>query len=256
MVAGSLVIDNLAADGVYRSQFETAASSGGLTAHRGGDRWRWESRIFGGVYDDCDPSLRPKYGSSNHRNDPAGGSRRFGSAHLRLHSHMRARITFCYPDSHFNPENFAVDDVHELIELARTNERSLDLLLDNYIEAHVHGPLVISRDVEAVILDPSFKGSPIEDAALSLGCLVEWHEGFRLSVHRQDECRAYRGQEAADAIKRIAENGWLTPARLWQAREAELDYQTAKWVWHCIARFGYGSTESSLAEISDGKPLV
>src|ERR1700734_1942102 len=39
-------------DGVYRSQFETRTSNGGLTAYPGGDRWLWESRMFGGAYDD------------------------------------------------------------------------------------------------------------------------------------------------------------------------------------------------------------
>ncbi|WP_425584256.1 hypothetical protein [Streptosporangium album] len=28
------------------SQFVTGTGNGGLTAHPGGDRWRWESRIF------------------------------------------------------------------------------------------------------------------------------------------------------------------------------------------------------------------
>jgi hypothetical protein len=42
----------MARDGVYRSQFETRVSNGGLTAYPGGDRWRWESRIFGAAYDD------------------------------------------------------------------------------------------------------------------------------------------------------------------------------------------------------------
>ena len=39
-------------DGVYRSQFETGTGNGGLTAHSGGDRWHWEHRMFGGVYDE------------------------------------------------------------------------------------------------------------------------------------------------------------------------------------------------------------
>lgn len=239
MMDGSLVIDRLGAEGVYRSQFETGTSNGGLTAFQGGDRWLWESRIFGGAYDKADPSLRPKYGSLNYRNDPVGGSRRFGSAHFRLHPHVRERISFSYPDSHLGPDDFAVDDVCELIALAEMNPLALDPWLDNYIEAHIHGPLVISEDVETLVLDPSFKDSRIEDAARSLGCRVDWHEGFRLSVDRLAECRTYRGQEAADGIIRIAENGSLTPARLWRARGTELDYQIAKWVWHCVARCGY-----------------
>src|SRR4051794_35786793 len=55
------LLEELASDGVYRSQFETGTSNGGLTAFPGGNRWRWESRIFGGAYDHASPEQRPKY---------------------------------------------------------------------------------------------------------------------------------------------------------------------------------------------------
>src|SRR6187402_2202415 len=79
-----MVLESMARDGVYRSQFETGTSNGGLTAHEGGDRWRWESRLFEGRYDAADPTTRPVYGAWNRRDDPYGGAIRFGSAHLRL----------------------------------------------------------------------------------------------------------------------------------------------------------------------------
>jgi hypothetical protein len=47
LAAGVPILRRMADDGVYRSQFETGTSNGGLTAFPGGDRWRWESRIFG-----------------------------------------------------------------------------------------------------------------------------------------------------------------------------------------------------------------
>ena len=238
-ISGRLVSDLLAQDGIYRSQFETGTSSGGLTAHQGGDRWNWESRIFGRAYDHEDASFRPKYGALNYRSDPVGGSRRFGSCHFRLRSHVRARTSFCYPDSHLEPHNFAVDDVSPLIALAEKNEHLLDPWLDNYVEAHVHGPLIIAEDVEALILDPSFKGTRIEKSAVSLGCQLEWHSGFRLSMDWLADCRSYRGSLAADAIVQIVEGSWVTPEILWRARGSALDYQTAKWVWHCIARYGH-----------------
>jgi hypothetical protein len=65
---------------VYRSQFETGTSNGGLTAHPGGDRWSWESRIFAGAYDDAPSAERPKYGSLNFPRRATGGAPRFGSA--------------------------------------------------------------------------------------------------------------------------------------------------------------------------------
>ena len=117
-IGGFSVVDALARDGVYRSQFETRTSNGGLTAHPGGDRWVWESRIFGGAYDGAAPALRPKYGALNHRLDPVGGSRRFGSCHLRLNRHVLTRTTFCYPDSHFQPQDFGIEVAGDLIALA------------------------------------------------------------------------------------------------------------------------------------------
>lgn len=238
-VAGGIAIELIARSGTYRSQFETGMSSGGLTAHRGGDRWHWESRIFGGAYDEDDPALRPKYGALNHRLDPVGGSRRFGSCHFRLSPRVLPRTTFCYPDSHLEPHDFAVGDAAALIALAEVNELGLDQLLDNYVEAHVHGPLRVGEDIEALVLDPSYRGTSVENAANALGCPVEWHEGFHLDLNHAPDFELFRGAVAAEAIARIAENGMVTPAILGCARDRALDYQTAKWVWHCIARFGH-----------------
>lgn len=102
---GLTVLAALRRDGVYRSQFETGTSNGGLTAHEGGDRWRWEQRLFGGVYDDAPVGERPKYGALNHRQRNVGASLRFGSAHLRLVEDVLDRTTFCFPDSAFDPHH-------------------------------------------------------------------------------------------------------------------------------------------------------
>lgn len=77
--AGGLVLEAMARDGRYRSQFETGTSNGGLTAHPGGDRCSWESRLFGGAYDDAPPIQRPTYGALNFRRRPVGGSGHPGS---------------------------------------------------------------------------------------------------------------------------------------------------------------------------------
>ena len=157
---GVSVIAAIARDGVYRSQFETMTSNGSLSAYRGGDRWAWESRMFGGAYDHADPARRPKYGALNHRADPVGGSPRFGSCHLRLRQAVNARTTFCYPDSHMRPVHFGVADRMALAEMASANVLGLDPL-DDYIEAHVHGDLRVDEDVEAIVLDPCFRGTRI-----------------------------------------------------------------------------------------------
>ncbi|GIE88411.1 DUF3626 domain-containing protein [Actinoplanes regularis] len=48
------ILHALGTDGVYFSQFLTGTSNGGLTAHPGGDRWRWEQAMFGGAKDALD----------------------------------------------------------------------------------------------------------------------------------------------------------------------------------------------------------
>ncbi|MGC5030975.1 DUF3626 domain-containing protein [Micromonospora sp. DT229] len=102
---GRTVAQALAADGVYRSQFETGISNGGLTAYPGGDRDRWEQRMFGGAYQrpGVRPAERPRYGGLNLLDHPDGAAARFGSCHLRLHPEVLHRTTFCFGDSHLGP---------------------------------------------------------------------------------------------------------------------------------------------------------
>ncbi|WP_240942024.1 DUF3626 domain-containing protein [Planosporangium thailandense] len=226
----------MARDGIYRSQFVTGTSNGGLTAHPGGDRWRWESRIFGGAYDDAPDHERPVYGALNFRRNPVGGSPRFGSAHFRLTADTLRRATFCYPDSVFEPSAFGVAAGMSLIALAEADDRDA---LDDYIEAQVHGPVRLDRHVEALVLDPSYRGTAVETAARRLPCPVEWHPGFRLAVEELRRHREYRGQEYVELGAEIAVDGQLDPRVIGDAagtgRYAE---QALKRVWHYVARFG------------------
>lgn len=231
-----LVIDALVREGVYRCQFETATSNGGLTAHPGGDRWLWESRIFGGAYDQAPAEVRPKYGALNHRRASIGGSPRFGSAHLRLAPATLARTTLCYPDSVYLPRHFGVASSMRL-DLPDTHPLSDPL--DDYIEAHVHGVLNVATDVEAVVIDPSHRGTRVEDAARRLACNVEWHAGFRVEPEAIANCNEYSGPEVASLAVRLANGCPLTPRVLGEAFRAGIhDSQALKRVWHCIARFG------------------
>ncbi|WP_405781308.1 DUF3626 domain-containing protein [Streptomyces sp. NBC_00859] len=227
----------LARDGVYYSQFVTGTSNGGLTARPGGDRWRWESRIFGGAYDEAPARQRPVYGALNYRNRPVGGAPRFGSAHLRLAPRALARTTFCYPDSALEPAHFGVAGALDLVVRAEADDRDP---LDDCVEAHVHGPLVLSRDVEALVLDPSFRGTAVADAAARLPFPVEWHPGFRLRVDELRRHPGYRGPEHVALGAEIARDGLLTPRIIGDAvRTGRHDPQALKRVWHCLARFGW-----------------
>ncbi|MEV4680144.1 DUF3626 domain-containing protein [Streptomyces kurssanovii] len=233
---GEPVLEALSKSGVYLSQFVTGTSNGGLTAFPGGDRWRWESRIFGGAYDEAAARDRPVYGALNFRRKPVGAAPRFGSAHFRLAAHTPARTTFCYPDSFLEPSDFGVADRMGLIELALADRQDA---LDDYIEAQVHGTVRLDRDVEALVLDPCYRGTDVEEAARRLPCPVEWHPGFRLSVGELRRHPSYRGQEYVDLGARIAVDGRLDPRVVGDAvRTGRHDPQAIKKVWHCLARFG------------------
>ena len=234
--AGEPILTAMARDGIYRSQFETGTGNGGLTAFPGGDRWRWESRIFGGAYDAAPPAQRPKYGSLNHRRRPAGGSPRFGSAHLRMRRETLERTTFCYPDSFLEPADFGVAARMSLIALADADEQDY---LDDYIEAHVHGVIRFATDVEAVVLDPCYRDTAVEELAAELACPIEWHHGFVLSVDELVRHPDYRGPEIITAGLDIAQDDRLDARIVGAAVNAgKHDPQTLKRVWHHVARFG------------------
>ncbi|RDI56136.1 uncharacterized protein DUF3626 [Nocardia mexicana] len=237
MVGDRPILLRMIEDGVYRSQFVTGTSNGGLTAHSGGERWRWESRIFAGAYDHVAAAERPVYGSLNFRSNPAGGAPRFGSSYFRLAAGTLTRATFCYPDSSTEPSNFGVAAAFSLIELAEADD--LDVL-DGHIEAQIHGPVRLDRDVEALVLDPSYRDTAVQDAAHQLPCPLEWHPGFRLSVGQLCHHPDFRGQQYVDLGVEIAVDGWLDPRIVGDAaRTGRYDPQDLKKVWHYLARFGH-----------------
>lgn len=238
-VAGLSILDAFARSPGYRTQYETATSNGGLTAYPGGDRWRWEQRIFGGAYDDAPAQARPRYGALNHRGRAYGGAPRFGSAHLRLRAHTLARATFCFPDSVFAPEHVGTAQQMALTELADASGRDL---LDDYVEAHVHGPVDLAADVEALVLDPCYRETAVQDQAERLPCPVQWHAGFVLDVDVARRHRDYRGSTYVDLAERLSRDGRLDPALIGEAVAAgEHEPQALKRVWHYVARFGYRS---------------
>ncbi|NUP16014.1 MAG: DUF3626 domain-containing protein, partial [Streptomyces sp.] len=236
LVRGVPILRALAEDGAYHSQFVTGTSNGGLTAHPGGDRWRWESRIFDGAYDDAPAHERPVYGALNFRHQAVGAAPRFGSSHFRLTGTALTRATFCYPDSAAEPTDFGVAAGMHLVALAEADEQDA---LNDYIEAQIHGGVLLSDDVEAVVLDPCYRGTPVEIAARLLPCPVEWHPGYRLTVPELRRHADYRGQEYADLGARIAEDGRIDPRVIGDAaRTGRYELQDLKMVWHTLARFG------------------
>jgi len=170
------------------------------------------------------------------RTSPRLTARNRGSAHLRLTGEVLTRSTFCFPDSVFEPVHFGVAAKMSLIELAVATDVDR---LDDYIEAHVHGPIRLRDDVEALVLDPCFRGTEVEGRARSLPCAVEWHDGFRLSTTELRRHPDYRGQEFVDLGLQIARDGSLDARVIGEAADSgSYDEQALKRVWHYVARFG------------------
>lgn len=223
-------------DGIYSSQFITGTSNGGLTAHPGGDRWSWESRIFDGAYDGAPARDRPVYGALNFRHNPLGAAPRFGSAHFRLTAETLSRATFCYPDSVFQPSAFGVAANMSLVELAEADHRDV---LDDYIEAQVHGPVSLEHHAEALVLDPSYRGTAVEVAARRIPCRLEWHPGLELTLDELRSHPEYRGPEYVALAGKIAVDELLTPQIIGAAaRTNKYPDRSLKRIWHYLARFG------------------
>ncbi|WP_423791104.1 DUF3626 domain-containing protein [Micromonospora cathayae] len=291
---GRTVIDALSEVGHYRSQFETGVSGGGLTAFPGGDRDRWEEALFGGAYQAAGvrPAERPKYGGLDLLGHPDGACPRFGSCHLRLRPAVLARTTFCFGDSHLGAAHLGTLDAFEpvLAALLRaTDEQGVSLgvagmdvatlvrtllrrperaawapgaavrALDDYVEAQVHGDVVLTRDVEALVADPSFRGTrcgaALVDLADRCGFELRWHDGFVLPVDRVDA--DFRGPAipplAARVLAEFGQPGAVIDAALigraaaslvtepdrWADRgPAAVTHQHLKQLWHVLVRYG------------------
>ncbi|MBE7699842.1 DUF3626 domain-containing protein [Oerskovia sp. Sa1BUA8] len=245
---GEPTLGRILDDGAYLSQFATGTSNGGLTAASRGDRWRWEQRIFGGLYDDVPVRERPVYGALTLDDDPYGPAPRFGSAWFRLRRQTLDRATFAYPDSVLEPEAFGVAQRMGLVELLRARPGSD--LLDRYVEAHVHGGVAVPGDVEALVLDPSYR-EVLGEALRGTDLAVEWHPGYVVDVDTIARHADYRGADVVGLAARVAEDGVLTPAVLGRRRGAPgIDPQMLKRVWHCLARFG----RAAAAAVPDPAP--
>ncbi|ACQ81987.1 conserved hypothetical protein [Beutenbergia cavernae DSM 12333] len=235
------LLDDLARRRLYRNQFETGTSNGGLTAHPGGDRWRWEQRMFAGAYDGAAPGDRPKYGALDVRRRSVGAAPRFGSAFLRLRPEVLDRTTFCFPDSVQEPTDVGVRARgSHVVALALG---AVHDALDDYVEAQVHGPVRLPEDVEAIVLDPAYRGTEVEVEAHRACPDVAWHAGFRLGLDALRAHPDYRGPEfvelGIEVVRRFGDGTTLDPRVLGHAvRTGEYDLQDLKRVWHLLARFG------------------
>ena len=121
-------------------------------------------------------------------------------------------MTFCFPDSVLEPTDFGTFDRMALVPLRRRT-CGFDDPLDRVIEAHLHGGVSIVVPISALVLDPSYRGTPIERRSRSLPCELRWHSGYRVADRRDPaSIPTYRGPEIVAAAEAIASDGVLTPS--------------------------------------------
>jgi hypothetical protein len=284
------VAEALLESGIYKSQFETLLSSGSVSAHAGGARDLWEERLFNGAYQKkgVDNSQRPKYGALDFIGHSDGPSPRFGSCYFLLKPEVTRRCTLTYLDSYLDPKQKGTleefDDIiaavlsdsfsdkiifGEQLRPARLVQRLQEALgepfierfllppsriLDHYIEAQVHGPVLLKDDVEYLVADPSFQGTAIgntiKDLCEKFEITLHWHSGFVLKTN-EVPCD-FRGPSMPSLARRVAPDGMLNVKRIgdaasslrrnpsdWSDRGSEKDVlQELKLLWHVLLRYG------------------
>jgi hypothetical protein len=131
-------------------------------------------------------------------------------------------------------------------------------VLDTCIEAQVHGRVDLHRDVEYLVMDPSFKGTAIgatlQEVCTRYDIKAQWHPGFRLLVNAVPD--DFRGPAMRRLAQRIAPDGMLDAAVI-GAAEATLHSTPAAWsdygtraeilqhlkqLWHVLVHYGDTST--------------
>lgn len=264
---GRSVADHLLHDGLYRNQFETGLSNGSLSAFKGGDRDLWEAKLFGGAYQahDVAAAERPKYGALDFLRYADGPAPRFGSCYLVLKPSIADRCTFTLGDSHQPTGHVAIRGamdgvmlgllttvasgqwdlgiphltVPDLLDrlshglgptLPDPAEQAVGRLLDHYIEAQIHGPVDLRSDVEMLVADPAFQGTPtgksLHAACSRHGIALRWHPGFVLPV--KSVSSSFRGPAMPLLAQRIAEQGLIDAAIIGIAA-ASLHRQPERW---------------------------
>ena len=82
-------------------------------------------------------------------------------------------------------------------------------LLDDYVEAQVHGGIELARDVETLVLDPGFAGTEVERLARGMPCPVSWHVGFALDLTEVAAHPDFRGPPAVELAGRLVADSVL-----------------------------------------------
>jgi hypothetical protein len=128
-------------------------------------------------------------------------------------------------------------------------------VLDTGVEAQVHGPVVLNRDVELLVADPAFQGTStgrmLNELADQYGFELQWHCGFRLTV--RDVPDDFRGPAMPGFAQRVAGGSGVLDAVSLGKAAASLHHNPEQWsewgeyrdvlrllrqLWHVMVHFG------------------
>lgn len=238
-----------------------------------------------------DPALRPKYGALDLVRNSDGPAPRFGSCYFLLRPEVSSRSTFTYGGSQAAPKDVGTIDEFDAILAALLEEcftrdtalgvdnvrpkGMLELIkglskltlvqadckrlpsrnLDHLIEAQIHGHVLLSRDVEALVVDPSFffrgdTGSLLKILSETYGFPLLFHHGFQMQA---ESCPGdFRGPTMPSLAARVAYKGTVdvqaigegvrslvTDAEQWADRGTVAEVlQELKLLWHVLVRYG------------------
>jgi hypothetical protein len=127
-------------------------------------------------------------------------------------------------------------------------------VLDSCVEAQVHGPINLRHDIERLVIDPAFDGTPtgeiLSEISRRYEIPIQRHCGFQLPVRAVPD--DFRGPAMPKLARRIARNGLVNAAvigaaeatlysrpELWQDWGShEETLQHLKQLWHVVVHYG------------------
>lgn len=170
-------INWLKTENKYKSIFET--SHDGLCQHDSNNvkeycryRAHWENNLFNLNYNNSANDHRVKYGCLNLMLDHKGcrSALSYGQAFLILKPVLKSRVTFTFGDSVSNPPICTFDNfihifskmemrtVFDIVRMAKSclNQQTTIPNIGNmytYLEAQIHGDIVLNKDVQKIMLN-------------------------------------------------------------------------------------------------------
>jgi hypothetical protein len=160
----------------------------------------------------------------------------------------------------FGVPGITVGRLYDLLKILREHRPDPSVgepgrVLDSGIEAQVHGPVILNKDVEILVADPAFRGAPVGQTLHKLadtyGFELQWHCGFRLGV--SDVPDDFRGPAMPKLAQCIAGAGGTLDAAAIGKAAASAHHNPEQWsewgdsldvlrllrqLWHVLVHFG------------------